>query len=93
MNYEEAMSHALELARTSTQASQDVPVGALILNRDGEVFATGTNERELLKDPTGHAEIVALRKAALNKQSWRLDECTLVVTLEPCAMCAGAIAQ
>ena len=93
MNYEEAMSHALELARTSTQATQDVPVGALILNRDGEVFATGTNERELLKDPTGHAEIVALRKAALNKQSWRLDECTLVVTLEPCAMCAGAIAQ
>lgn len=93
MNLEAAMTLALDLARTSTQVSQDVPVGALILNGDGEVIATGTNERELHKDPTAHAEIVALRKAASILQSWRLDQCTLVVTLEPCAMCAGAIAQ
>ncbi|MBC7463507.1 MAG: nucleoside deaminase [Actinobacteria bacterium] len=93
MNLEEAMSLALDLAQKSTLISNDVPVGAVILNSAGEVVATGTNERELHKDPTAHAEIVALRKAALNSNKWRLDTHTLVVTLEPCAMCAGAIGQ
>ena len=91
MNLESAMTLALDLARKSAQASQDVPVGAVVLNENGEVVATGVNERELNNDPTSHAEIVALRQAAQVTGSWRLDGLTLVVTLEPCAMCAGAI--
>ncbi len=74
-------------------ATSDVPVGALVVNPAGEITGTGNNQREELKDPTAHAEIVALREAALAAGSWRLDGHTLVVTLEPCAMCAGAIAQ
>lgn len=93
MNFEMAMSRALELARESSRSSQDVPVGAVVLNDLGEVIATGMNQRESHKDPTAHAEIVALRTAATSGGSWRLDNHTLVVTLEPCAMCAGAIAQ
>lgn len=93
MNTEEAMQLAIDFARSSSRASDDVPVGAVILNSFGEVVATGTNERELNSDPSGHAEIVAMRKAAQTLESWRLDDHTLVVTLEPCAMCAGAIAQ
>lgn len=93
MNTEEAMQLAIDLAKSSSQASDDVPVGAVILNSFGEVVATGTNERELNSDPSGHAEIVAMRKAAQTLKNWRLDAHTLVVTLEPCAMCAGAIAQ
>ena len=68
-----------------------MPVGAVMLNKDGEIVALGNNQRELLKDPLGHAEIVAIKAASRSIGAWRLDECTLVVTLEPCVMCAGAI--
>lgn len=74
-------------------ATGDVPVGAILLNREGEIIASGRNEREHKKDPTAHAEIVAIRSAASVLDSWRLDGCTLYVTLEPCAMCASAISQ
>ena len=68
----------------------DVPVGAVVV-RDGEIIAARHNERELSGDPTAHAEILALRDAATHVGHWRLDDCTLFVTLEPCAMCAGAM--
>jgi tRNA(adenine34) deaminase len=84
------MREAIAVAQANL-ASNDVPVGALIVDPSGKIIATGTNEREAKSDPTAHAEIVAMRKAAIN--GWRLDNHTLVVTLEPCAMCAGAIAQ
>lgn len=74
-------------------AADDVPVGALIINPAGSIVGRGNNQREELNDPTAHAEIVAIRQAALTTGNWRLDGHTLVVTLEPCAMCAGAIAQ
>jgi tRNA(adenine34) deaminase len=93
MKYEEAMAKAIELARAAVSASGDVPVGAIVLNGDGEVIATGANQRELSHNPVAHAEIIAIQKAASAINNWRLDNCTLVVTLEPCAMCAGAIAQ
>jgi tRNA(adenine34) deaminase len=93
MNYEEAMAKAIELARAAESASGDVPVGAIVLNSDGEVIATGANQRELSHNPVAHAEIIAIQKAASAVNNWRLDNCTLVVTLEPCAMCAGAISQ
>lgn len=93
VNVEAAMTLALALARDSMQSSKDVPVGAVVIDGSGEVIATGKNERESHKDPTAHAEIVALREAAKILGSWRLENLTLVVTLEPCAMCAGAIAQ
>jgi tRNA(adenine34) deaminase len=93
VNFEEAMALAIHIAGDSSRNSGDVPVGAVILNSVGEVVATGTNERELDHDPTGHAEIVAIRRAAKEMDSWRLEGHTIVVTLEPCAMCAGAIAQ
>ena len=93
MKYEEARGKAIELARVAASASGDVPVGAIVLNKDGEVIATGANQRELSHNPVAHAEIIAIQKAASAIGNWRLDECTLVVTLEPCAMCAGAIAQ
>jgi tRNA(adenine34) deaminase len=86
----ELMREAIAIAQESL-ASNDVPVGALVIDPSGKIIATGVNEREAKSDPTAHAEIVALRKAATN--GWRLDNHTLVVTLEPCAMCAGAIAQ
>ena len=86
------MREALVIARKAT-VTGDVPVGALIIDPDGEVVGRGSNLREFGNDPTAHAEIVALREAALTAQNWRLDNHTLVVTLEPCAMCAGAIAQ
>lgn len=69
----------------------DVPIGAIILDAGGEVLAVGCNERELLGDPTAHAEVVAIRRAARTLGEWRLTGCTMVVTLEPCTMCAGAI--
>lgn len=69
----------------------DVPVGAVVLGPSGDVLGRGRNQREAVGDPTAHAEIVALRAAAAERGTWRLDGCTLVVTLEPCAMCAGAI--
>lgn len=93
MNFEEAMALAIKVAKEATTSSGDVPVGAVILNSKSEVIATGSNERELDHDPTAHAEIVAMRKAAQILGSWRLEDHTLVVTLEPCAMCAGAIVQ
>ena len=74
-------------------ASGDVPVGAVIINNQGEVVSTGHNERELHNDPTAHAEIVAIRRACEKSSQWRLEDHTIIVTLEPCAMCAGAIAQ
>ncbi|CAB4762078.1 MAG: nucleoside deaminase [Actinobacteria bacterium] len=86
----ELMREAIAIAQQGL-ASNDVPVGALVIDPSGKIIATGTNEREAKSDPTAHAEIVAIRKAANN--GWRLDNHTLVVTLEPCAMCAGAIAQ
>jgi tRNA(adenine34) deaminase len=93
MNHAQAMRLALEIAGSSALDSGDVPVGAVILNSSGDVVGTGTNERELRHDPTAHAEIVAIRNATENLNEWRLEDHTLVVTLEPCAMCAGAIAQ
>lgn len=69
----------------------DVPVGALVLDADGTVLGRGRNRREADADPTAHAEILALRAAAAARGEWRLSDCTLVVTLEPCTMCAGAI--
>ena len=93
MNYEAAMRAALERARFAATASGDVPVGAVVLNAKNEIIALGNNTRELLRDPLGHAELVAIKAAARALGSWRLDGCTLVVTLEPCAMCAGAILQ
>ena len=86
------MRVALEQARRAV-ASGDIPVGAAIFNAAGELIATGHNERELHNDPSAHAEIVAIRRAAEKIGDWHLTEHTLVVTLEPCAMCAGAIAQ
>ena len=73
------------------QSGSDVPVGAVILDAEGKVLASAANNREELSDPTGHAEIVAIREAAQKLGDWRLTNCTLVVTLEPCVMCAGAI--
>ena len=83
------LGQALDLAAATVDA-QDVPVGALVLDAEGTVLGRGRNVREQLGDPTGHAEVVALREAAAAAGSWRLDGCTLVVTLEPCVMCAGA---
>ena len=83
------LAEALDLA-AATAGAQDVPVGALVVDPDGRVVGRGRNVREELGDPTGHAEVVALREAAQALGSWRLDGCTLVVTLEPCVMCAGA---
>lgn len=90
--YEEWMSGALDEARLATE-SDDVPVGALVIAADGSILGRGRNERELTDDPTAHAEIVAIRAAATASGSWHLEDTTLVVTLEPCAMCAGAILQ
>jgi len=86
------MREALHIAGTALTTG-DVPVGAIIVNKDGVVVGKGFNEREANSDPTAHAEIVAIRNAASRLQNSRLDGCTIIVTLEPCAMCAGAIAQ
>jgi len=84
------MGEALDLARSALH-SGDVPVGALVVDAAGAVVGTGQNARERDNDPTAHAEVVALRDAAARRGRWRLDGCTLVVTLEPCVMCAGAV--
>ena len=86
------MRDAIAIASAATSTG-DVPVGAIVINKDGVVVGKGSNEREANNDPTAHAEIVAIRNAASRLQNSRLDGCTLIVTLEPCAMCAGAIAQ
>ena len=86
------MRDAISIAK-SAFSTGDVPVGAIVVNRDGVVIGKGFNEREATNDPTAHAEIVAIRNATSRLQNSRLDGCTLIVTLEPCAMCAGAIAQ
>lgn len=86
------MQEAITIAKSATKTG-DVPVGAIVINKDGVVVGRGFNEREARNDPTAHAEVVAIRSAATRLQNSRLDGCTLIVTLEPCAMCAGAIAQ
>lgn len=88
MNHESLMQIALaEAAKSGT----DVPVGAIILDEQHEIIAMAHNNREITHDPTGHAEIIAIREATAKIEDWRLENCTLVVTLEPCVMCAGAI--
>lgn len=87
-----AMERALELA-TAAGAAGDVPVGAVVTDAEGVVIGEGRNLREVTHDPTAHAEIVAMRQAAASIGSWNLEGCTLVVTLEPCVMCAGALLQ
>ena len=84
-----AMESALEQARLALTTS-DVPVGAVVIDETGVVIGVGRNEREALGDPTAHAEVLALRAAATHRGEWRLSGCSLVVTLEPCTMCAGA---
>jgi len=86
------MQQVISLAQ-EVKSSGDVPVGALIVNEVGEIVSFGKNEREKDNDPTAHAEILAIRRAGEKLGSWRLDDLTLVVTLEPCVMCAGAILQ
>jgi tRNA(adenine34) deaminase len=90
--YQDLMRSAIAIAQSALK-TDDVPVGALIVDSENNIISTGFNEREAHQDPTAHAEIVAIRRAAQKLGTWRLDECKLVVTLEPCAMCAGAIAQ
>ena len=87
----EPMRLALAEAAIAADESGDVPVGAVLVAPDGQIVALGRNEKELHSDPSAHAEIVAIRKAALDRRDWRLEDLTLVVTLEPCVMCAGAI--
>ncbi len=85
------MQRALEMAMQA-ESAEEVPVGAIIV-RDGMAIAAARNEREALKDPTAHAEMIAITQAAAAMEDWRLEQCTLYVTLEPCIMCAGAILQ
>ena len=90
--FNETMQLALDLAAKASQQG-DVPVGAVVLNPAGEIVGRGHNTREVDNDPMNHAEIVAMREAAIANNSWRLDDHTLVVSLEPCTMCAGAAVQ
>lgn len=87
-----AMRRALVLAAEAASVDE-IPVGAVVLDAEGRIVAEGRNTREETHDPTGHAEVVALRAAAASRGSWNLEGHTLVVTLEPCVMCAGAILQ
>ena len=89
-SFEPAMRLALDQAALAVEG-EDVPVGAIVLDRAGVVVGAGHNRREIDHDPTAHAEIVAIRHAAATRSGWRLDGHTLVVTLEPCTMCAGAV--
>lgn len=88
----DGMLRALALAEEAAAAGE-VPVGAVLLDASGAIIGEGRNTREQTHDPTGHAEVVAMRQAAASISSWNLEGCTLVVTLEPCVMCAGAILQ
>jgi tRNA(adenine34) deaminase len=92
VDYQNLMQQALALANQAATFN-DVPVGALVVNDKGEIIGVGENLREKNNDPTAHAEIVAIKNAAQKIDNWRLDDLTMVVTLEPCAMCAGAIVQ
>jgi tRNA(adenine34) deaminase len=89
VNPDAAVAVALHVARAAA-AVGEVPVGAVVLSPDGSVVASAHNQREALRDPTAHAEVVALRRAGAALGSWQLVGCTLAVTLEPCTMCAGA---
>jgi tRNA(adenine34) deaminase len=89
VSHEQAMQVALEQARLAAE-NGDVPVGAVVVH-NGVIIAARHNEREATNDPTAHAEVLALRDAAQHLGRWRLDDCDLVVTLEPCVMCAGAL--
>lgn len=88
--YEQWMRRAVADAQLAVDTG-DVPVAALVLDGNGNVIGSGRNERELRNDPTAHAEVLALREAAARRGDWHLEDCTLVVTLEPCVMCAGAV--
>ncbi|MCF2148838.1 tRNA adenosine(34) deaminase TadA [Desmonostoc muscorum LEGE 12446] len=90
--HQQWMNRALELAQAAGDAGE-VPVGATIVDSAGNLIAEGENRKERDQDPTAHAEILALKRAATTLQNWHLNECTLYVTLEPCPMCAGAIVQ
>lgn len=90
--FDDAMTRALALA-DEAGAVGEIPVGAVVLDGAGAVIGTGRNDREVTHDPTGHAEVVAMRQAAAHIGSWNLSDCTLVVTLEPCIMCAGTALQ
>ena len=92
MDYKELMQQALLLAKDAANHG-DVPVGAIIVDENGAVIGRGKNERVKNNDPLAHAEIMAIKDASKNLSNWRFDQLTLIVTLEPCAMCAGAIAQ
>lgn len=92
LTHRQWMSRALTLARVAGEAG-DVPVGALVVDREGNCLAEAANRKERDRDPTAHAEILALRQASQVLQRWQLNDCTLYVTLEPCPMCAGAIIQ
>ena len=87
-HWDKAMQLALDEAN---QSGSDVPVGALLIDPEGNVVASAHNEREATADPTAHAEILAIQRAGKASKKWRLDQLTMVVTLEPCVMCAGAI--
>ena len=86
------MQAAISLAKVAAD-NGDVPVGAIVINEHGEILGTGRNLREENNDPSAHAEIIAMREAAAKINNWRMDDLTMIVTLEPCAMCAGAISQ
>lgn len=86
------ISHALGLAQAAGEQGE-VPVGAVVVNSSGNLIAEGENRKQRDRDPTAHAEIIAIRKASSILETWRLNDCTLYVTLEPCPMCAGAIVQ
>lgn len=90
--YEQAMRQAIATAARASDAG-DVPVGALVLDSNAQVIGVGYNEREHTNDPLAHAEVMAMHEAARARGSWNLEDCTLVVTLEPCPMCAGACIQ
>ncbi|MEN6558162.1 MAG: tRNA adenosine(34) deaminase TadA [Thermoguttaceae bacterium] len=91
VEHQRFMEMALEEARAA-MAEDEVPIGAVVVH-EGRVIARAHNQREQLRDPTAHAEMIAITQAAIARASWRLDHCTLYVTLEPCPMCAGAIVQ
>ena len=90
MTDSEAMSAALKLAEEAFSADE-VPVGCVIVNKEGRIIGSGRNRREELHDATAHAEIEAIKNACLENRNWRLEDCSLYVTLEPCPMCTGAI--